>query len=134
MDLNKSVTLWKNDAARKKTVKLDFRCDCKTECVTYLCVCKLCKDNDSFYVGQTANDCQTRASGHRGNFNPKTYTKSALSLHIYKDHPQHTDDKLKNFSLGIIKSTSAADLDRTEDFYVEHLHAKLSLNRYKVTS
>ena len=134
MDLNKSVTLWKKNPVHKKTVKLDFRWDCKTECVTYLYVCKLCKENDSFYVGQTANSCQTRSSGHRGNFNPKTYTKSALSLHIYKDHPQHTDDKLNNFSLGIIKSTSAADLDRTEDYYVEHLHANLSLNRYKVTS
>ena len=134
MDLKNTVTLWKKNPAHKRTVKLDFRLDCTTECVTYLYVCRLCKENDSFYVGQTANSCQTRANGHRGKFNPKTYTKSALSLHIYRDHPQHTGEKLKNFSLGVIKSTSAADLDRTEDYYVEYLHANLSLNRYKVTS
>ena len=75
-----------------------------------------------------------RANGHRGKFNPKTFTKSALSLHIYKDHPEYTDSKLNNFSMGVIKSSSAADLDRVEDYYVEYLHAKLSLNRYKVVS
>ena len=134
MDLPNSVTLWKNNPAYKRTVKLDFRCNCSTECVTYLYVCKLCEQNDSFYVGQTANSCQMRANGHRGKFNAKTYTKSALSLHIYKDHPEYTDRKLNNFSMGVIKSSRAADLDRVEDFYVEHLHAKLSLNRYKVVS
>ena len=134
MDMKDSVTLWKNNPAYRRTVKLDFRCNCTTECVTYLYICKLCKQNDNFYVGQTANNCQRRANGHRGNFNPNTFRKSALSFHIYKDHPQYIDRKLNNFSLGVIRSSNATDLDRLEDYYVDHLHAKLSLNRYKVTS
>ena len=62
------------------------------------------------------------------------YQKSALSYHIYNDHPQHISKKLSNYSMGIIKSVSADNLDRAEDYYVEHYDAKLSLNRYKVTS
>ena len=99
-----------------------------------LYVYNLCKQNENFYVGQTVNSCWDRANGHRGNFNPITYEKSALSFHIYRDHPQHTAKKLKNYRLGVIKSSNAADLDRNEDYYIEDLHAKLSLNRYKVTT
>ena len=134
MTLSKTVTLWKNNPAYKRTVKLDFRCNCATECVIYLYVCKHCKQNDNFYVGQTINSSRDRANGHRGNFNPITYEKSALSFHIYRDHPQYTASKLKNFRMGVIKCSSAADIDRNEDYYVEHLNAKLSLNRYKVTN
>ena len=134
IDLKKTVTLWKNNAAYKKTIKLDFRCNCLTECVIYLYVCNICKNNESFYVGQTQNSSQVRANGHRASFNQNMFTKSALSYHIFKDHPQYTAKKLSNYSLGIIKATSAADLDKDEDYYNELLNAKLSLNRYKVTS
>ena len=134
MKLKKNVTLWKDNAAYKRTIKLDFKCDCLTECVIYLYVCNICKNNESFYVGQTQNCMQSRANGHRTGFNPITYTKSALSYHIYKDHPQFTSRKLRNYSVGVIKTTSATDLDKEEDYYNELLHAKLSLNRYKVTS
>ena len=51
---------------------------------------------------------------------------------MFKDHPQHVDKKLSNFSLGVIKSTTPLNLDRLEDYYVDELEAKLSLNRYKV--
>ena len=134
MDLNKNVTLWKKHATYERTIKLDFKCDCVTECVIYLYVCKLCKNNESFYVGQTQNSAQQRANGHRGKFNPITYKKSALSYHIHNDHPQYATRKLRNYRLGIIKQTSAANLDKDEDYYNELLHAKLSLNRYKVTA
>ena len=42
-------------------------------------------------------------------------------------------EKLSNYELGVIKSTSGENLDRAEDFFVEYLNADLSLNRYKVT-
>ena len=131
MKLKRSVTLWKNTAMEKK-VTLDFRCDCTTEHIIYLYVCNLCPDNDNFYVGQSVNSCRDRANGHRGKFNKKQYKKSALSYHMFKDHPQHVDKKLSNFSLGVIKSTTPLNLDRLEDYYVDELEAKLSLNRYKV--
>ena len=67
-------------------------------------------------------------------FTDTLYKKSALSLHIYKDHPEYVNKKLLNYSLGIIKSTAGLNLDRTEDYYVESLRADLSLNRYKVTT
>ena len=134
MKLKKDVTVWKNNPALKKNVKLDFSCDCTTEHVIYIYVCNLCVDNDSFYIGQSVNSGRDRANGHRGKFNRRDYKKSALSHHMYKDHPFHVDEKLGIYSMGVIKSTSPRNLDRLEDYYVEHLDAKLSLNRYKVTS
>ena len=130
----RSITLWKNNKAMEKTLKLDFRCDCTTEHVIYIYVCNLCEENDSFYIGQSVNSCRDRANGHRGGFNEKNFKKSALSYHVYKDHPLHVDKKLTNYSLGVVKSTAPRNLDRLEDYFVEHLDAKLSLNRYKVTS
>ena len=64
----------------------------------------------------------------------KLNTKSALSHHIYVDHPEHFHKKLLNFDLGVITSTAATNLDRKEDYYVELTKADLSLNRYKVVS
>ena len=133
MNLNGTVTLWPNDASRKIDVKLDFRCICTTDNVIYLFICKLCPHNNSFYVGQTINPCRARANGHRAKFNVDDYQKSALSYHIHKDHPEHVQYKLKNFSSGVIKSTSPMNLDCLEDFYVDLTKAELSLNRYKVT-
>ena len=134
MNLNKNVTIWKNDDNYKRTVKLDFRCDCSTECAIYMYMCNICVDNDSFYVGQTTNSCQKRATGHRGCFTADKFHKSALSYHIYKDHPQYVSKKLSNYSMGVIKSVSAPNLDRAEDYHVELFNAALSLNRYKVVS
>ena len=87
MNIEKTVTLWK-DHPNEVEVKLDFKCDCSSENVVYLYICKLCPNNMNFYVGQTVNSCRTRANGHRAKFNMKYYTKSALSVHMYKDHPQ----------------------------------------------
>ena len=133
MNLERSVTVWKGDP-KEKNVKLDFRCDCTTELAIYIYVCNLCKNNESFYIGQTVNSCRSRANGHRGRFNWGNFKKSALSHHMYRDHPEHINKKLSIYSLGIIKSSSPSDIDRLEDYYVEHLDAKLSLNRYKVVS
>ena len=134
MDLKKRVTLWKENPERKVTVKLDYRCNCVTENCIYLYVCKLCKGNEGFYVGQTTNTCRTRANGHRSVFNFNDYGKSALSYHVFEEHPDHIMQKLNNYRLGVIKSRNPMDLDRTEDFYVELTDANLSLNRYKVTT
>ena len=66
--------------------------------------CNLCENNESFYIGQTVNSCRSRANGHRGRFNRAHYKNSALSYHMYKDHPSHIDEKLSIYSYGIIKS------------------------------
>ena len=133
MNLPRKVTLWDDDKNYRKDITLDYLSDCSTECVIYLYVCNICKNNRSFYVGQTVNSCQKRASGHRASFNDKTFKKSALSYHAYKDHPGHVSEKLSIYSVGVLKACSATNLDRTEDYYVEKLKANLSLNRYKVT-
>ena len=132
MHIPKTVTLWQ-DHPNETVVNLDFRCNCLSEHIVYLFICKLCPKNKSFYVGQSVQTCRDRTNGHRGKFNLKTYTKSALSCHMFKDHPQNFDNKLQNYDLGIIKSTSPLDLDRCEDYYLELTKAHLSLNRYKVT-
>ena len=134
MSLPKKVTLWKNDPTRKVTVKMDYKCNCITENCIYLYVCKLCKDNDGFYVGQTTNTCRGRANGHRSDFNYRDFSKSALSHHVYEEHPEHLMQKLNNFKLGVVKVSNPMHLDRSEDYYVELTNADLSLNRYKVTT
>ena len=134
MKLKKKVELWKDHPSYRTTIRLDFRCNCTTESVIYLYVCKLCESNDSFYVGQTVNSARDRANGHRSKFTSKAYTKSALSHHIYVDHPEHFHKKLLNFDLGVIATTAATNLDRKEGYYVELTKADLSLNRYKVVS
>ena len=133
MTLPKTVTLWKNDVNRKVNVKMDMRCNCVTENCVYLYVCKLCEDNDGFYVGQTTNTCRTRANGHRSDFNFRDYSKSALSYHVYDEHPDHIMEKLNNYRCGIVKTSNPMALDRCEDFFVELTNADVSLNRYKVT-
>ena len=132
MKIPKKVTLWQ-DHPNETVINLDFRCDCISEYIVYLFICKLCPKNKSFYVGQSVQTCRDRTNGHRGRFNLNTYTKSALSCHMFKDHPENFDNKLQNYDLGIIKSTSPLDLDRCEDYYIELTKAHLSLNRYKVT-
>ena len=134
MNLKKNITLWKDHPVNSTQIKLDFRCNCQTENVIYLYICKLCTSNNSFYVGQTVNSTRGRANGHRANFNSRAYTKSALSYHMHVDHPEQFNRKLLNFDLGVIRTTSATNLDRMEDYYVELTRADLSLNRYKVVS
>ena len=134
MKLDKSVTLWKKHPDRETTVKLDFRLNCAAENVVYLYVCKLCQNNESFYVGQTVCTCRGRANGHRAKFKDEDFRKSALSHHTYEDHPEHFGEKLETYKLGIIKATQPMNLDRLEDYYVEATKADLSLNRYKVTT
>ena len=133
MNLPESVTLWESHPKYEITLKLDFRCSCSSDNIMYLYVCKWCKNNESFYVGQSVNTCRQRANGHRSKFNEQLYKKSALSYHIFHDHPEKARFKLKNYDLGILKSTSPVNLDRLEDYYIDITHAKLSLNRYKTT-
>ena len=84
-------------------------------------------------MNENENELIKAENEKRANFTEKNYKKSALSYHIYKDHPQCINKKLANYRVGIIKQCSATNLDRTEDYYVECLKADLSLNRYKVT-
>ena len=132
MKITKTVTLWK-DHSNECVVNLDYRCNCLSNNIVYLFICKLCPKNRSFYVGQSINTCRKRTGGHKGRFNYKYYKESALSVHMFKDHPEYFDNGLLNYELGIIKSTSLLDLDRCEDYYLEYTKAQLSLNRYKVT-
>ena len=132
MNIPKTITLWENHPYQVD-VHLDFRCDCSSENIIYLFVCKLCPDNKGFYVGQSVNSCTKRSYGHKAKFSVGEHTKSALSYHMYVDHPHSFDNKLHNYHLGIIKATSPLHLDRCEDYYLDLTRADLSLNRYKVT-
>ena len=116
-------------------VKLDFSLDCNTENVIYLYICKHCPDNKEFYFGQTNNCLRERANGHRAGFADAKYKKSAMSYHIWEEHRELFHQKLNNFKVGIVKSTSPDLLDRTEDFYVIKTDADVvGLNRYKVVT
>ena len=73
-------------------------------------------------------------NGHRACFKTTDFTKSALSNHIYNDHLEKFENKLKSFKFGIIKKVSPFRLDITEDFYIYTTNADtIGLNRYKVS-
>ena len=76
-------------------------------------------------------------NGHREKFTMDKYDKSALAMHIYKDHPNHightTHDGLSNYNVTILESVNATDLRRRESYYIWATEADLRhLNRYKV--
>ena len=115
------------------SVKLDFSLNCMCENCIYLAICKICLHQ--FYLGQTINMARTRFCGHRDCFKLDNckYTKSALSLHIYEEHPDHFGNGLQNFDLGIVKCVKPTRLNRMEDYYVYKTKADtVALNRYKV--
>ena len=104
--------------------------NCKSSCVIYVAICQLCFD---FYFGQTMSEERQRMNGHRDKFHIDRYDKSALSMHIYTDHPANFDDALGNFKVVILESTNAINLNRRESFYIWATEADIRhLNRYKV--
>ena len=108
--------------------------NCKSECVIYAAICKLCRD---FYFGKTINEDHTRMNGHRDKFCQDRFYKSALSMHLYTDHPNNVgitpDEGLSNFNVVLLESTNARDLRRRESFYIWSTEADVKhLNRYQV--
>ena len=108
--------------------------DCKSDCVIYAAICKLCTD---FYFGKTMNEDHTRMNGHRDKFCTERFDKSALSMHLYTDHPNDVgatpDEGLSNYNVVLLESANAGDLRRKESFYIWSTEADVKhLNRYKV--
>ena len=117
------------------TLKPSKFLNCKSECVIYAAICKLCSD---FYIGKTVCPEHIRMNGHRDKFHPEKYDKSALSMHIYVDHPecknQTPTECLANYQIILVENTSAVNLRQREDFYIWITQAELRhLNRYKVS-
>ena len=117
------------------TLKPHKSLTCKSECVIYVAVCKLCRD---FYIGKTMNEEHVRMNGHRDKFQPDKYDKSALAMHIYTDHPDHIGansyEGLSNYEVTLVESVSAEKLRFREDYYIWATQADIRhLNRYKVS-
>ena len=134
MNLDKTVLV------NGKLVKLDFRCNCSTESVIYVAICKICcvqnhMNVNNFYFGQTVNSLMSRCNGHRDKFKPDRFDQSALSMHVMDSHIEEFGSKLENFDFGIVKSVSPMDLDhRAEDCLIYSTKADIvGLNRYKVS-
>ena len=118
-------------------VKLDFSLNCKSDNVIYVARCNICLSNNEtqLYFGQTCNRFNVRLNGHRACFKTENFTfeKSALSMHIFTEHVSNFNDKLRNFSFGVIQQVAPRNLDRAEDFYIFNSRSDiLGLNRYKV--
>ena len=76
-------------------------------------------------------------NGHRDKFCMERYDKSALSMHLYSDHPAHIgsspDEGLSNYNVVLLESANADNLRRRESFYIWSTDADIKhLNRYKV--
>lgn len=116
-------------------IKVDYKLNCKDENCIYLAICRLCDKDPQFYFGKTTTACNIRMNGHRGCFKMENmkYAQSALSYHIYTNHPESFGDKLDNFNIGVVKRSSHRNINRSEDYYIYTTGAdKFSLNRYKV--
>ena len=95
-----------------------------------MAICSICND---FYFGQTMTEERIRMNGHRSCFTQEKFDKSALSLHIYKDHPDRIDVGLNNYKVIIIECTNSLNLNRRESFFIWSTEADIRhLNRYKV--
>ena len=116
------MALPKQFAYNDLKIKLDFSLNCKSDNIIYVARCNICHFNSEsqFYFGQTCNRFHVRLNGHRACFklDNLAYEKSALSMHIFTDHVSTFDDKLGNFSFGIIQQVAPCNLDRSEDFHV----------------
>ena len=117
------------------TIKPSKSLTCKSECVIYVAICKLCRD---FYFGKTMSEEHIRMNGHRDKFQPDKYDKSALAMHIYTDHPDSIGETpfegLGNYEVVLIETSSAEELRRREDYYIWITQADIRhLNRYKVS-
>ena len=116
-------------------LKLDFSLNCANLNCIYVAFCRYCNVDCGIYVGQSITKVNKRMNGHRCRFRyeDELYKKSALSHHIFEKHPEHFHLKLKNFKLGVVKATSAMNLDKLEDYYLTQTKADIyGLNRYKV--
>ena len=117
------------------TIKPDRSLNCKSDCVIYCAICKLCID---FYMGKTMCPDHIRMNGHRDKFHPDKYDKSALAMHIYTDHPEAIgstpSDGLSNYDVVLLESVNATNLRKREDYYIWITDADIRhLNRYKVS-
>ena len=77
-------------------------------------------------------------NGNRDKFHKENFDKSALSMHIFTDHPesvgQTPGEGLANYVIILVETTNAINLRRREDFYIWITQADLRhLNRYKVS-
>ena len=104
--------------------------NCKSSCVIYVAICIPCRD---FYFGQTMTEEHVRMNGHRDKFDFGKFDKSAISMHIYTDHPDMVEAGLSNFNIVILDSTNAINLNRRESFYIWSTEADIRhLSRYKL--
>ena len=131
------LTLPKQFTYNDLKVKLDFSLNCKSDNIIYVARCNICHSNNGtqLYFGQTCNRFNVRLNGHRACFKTENFTfeKSALSMHIFSEHISNFDDKLSNFSFGVIQQVAPRNLDKAEDFYIFNSRSDiLGLNRYKV--
>lgn len=115
-------------------IKPSRTANCKTCNIIYAAICKLCQD---FYFGKSMNKEHIRMNGHRDKFTIEKFVKSALSMHIFTDHPNQVGnsphDGLFNYNIAILESVNATNLSRRESFYIWSTEADLRhLNRYKV--
>ena len=136
MDCDPSI-LSKIITTPQNPIKPDTRLDCKSSNVIYVFICKHCSNKleiTDFYLGRTMEKLHERVNGHRKHFKTQNfeYKKSALSLHTFEMHPEHFGEKLNNFSLSVIKSSRAQDLERAEDYFIWKTRADIiGLNRNK---
>ena len=76
-------------------------------------------------------------NGHRDKFTFEKYDKSALAMHVFKDHPDFVGNSpregLANYNVTILESVNPTNLRRKESFYIWSTEADFRhLNRYKV--
>ena len=72
------------DLTLNLTIKPDKSLNCKSDCVIYVAICKICND---FYIGKTMTPVHIPMNGHRDKFHSDKYDKSALAMHIFNDRP-----------------------------------------------
>ena len=75
--------------------------------------------NNDVYFGITMNEEHTRMAGHCSNFIVDDHAKSALSMHVYSDHPELVGpSEGYNYNVIILKQSNAINLRHNELYYI----------------
>ena len=105
---------------------------CKSKNVIYFAQCKLCRNSQGSYTGQTQQPLHKRINNHRWDFINQP-SKSALAYHSTEQHGGTLN--LNDFMFSILHQSQPTNLNRLENLYMEKFRCRtLGLNRCNIVA
>ena len=110
--------------------KLPHNLTCKSKNVIYFAQCKLCKNVQGSYVGQTQQPFHKKVNNHRYIYH-NSPEKSPLAYHSTHKHMGTLN--FNEFRFYILQQSAPTNLDRLENMYIQKFRCRtLGLNRCNI--